>query len=386
MEVTVTGGTGNPAIALQYHNGSPALAQASMLAASISQNFSSATYYSQSGTPVGGDYLIATKSAIGAATINASGYKAVVIQNTGVTATVVGGGSPRQDVLASNGGLTFSLGVKHGDTTVVAGGGANSISFAGGTGKDAVFTSDGNDTIVGGNGQTTIKAGGGSNDVTIGGGSTYEVVSGQDSIQLGSGAETIKVLGPGSATINGASSVTVPAGHFSLSFIGNGMASTVLSGAGSYSIKGGTGGGLFEAGTAGGNVIRGGTGNLTIFGAASGFDLLQAGSGASLIVASASNDTLIGANHGGSATLTGGGATGVNDVFTFKPNGFAATDEVTNFAHGMDFLNVSAYGPHEAAYVMNHLTVAGGNTTFTLQDGTKVTLDGVTNLTNSDFK
>jgi Ca2+-binding RTX toxin-like protein len=392
MDVSVTGGLGHGYVNLRYSANDLALAEARLIAASIDARFSdkTATYYNGTHVPPtlkGGGYLIATASSIGSKTIDARGYRAVVIQDR-AGATVIGGGNKAQTVLAGSGDLTFSA--KAGNTTVVAGGGNNDISFQYSHGMDAAYTSIGRDTILGGSGHTTISAGAGDNFVTIGGGRTFDIVSGDDRVQLGKGAETINVEKGGSATVYGSSSVTVAAGtgtsdrHHTLKFIGGAQASTVFAGAGSYRIDGGSGGGLFYGGSAGDNVIIAGSGSATIFGGGDG-DHLVGGSGNNSITAGGGNETLVAGS--GASTLTGSGSSG-SDRFTFDrhPGAVATTDVIANFQHGVDFLHLGGFSPGGDAYALSTFTQTAGGGYFLLPDGTKVVLDGVSHLYKSDFK
>ena len=306
-------------------------------------------------------------------TVDGRGFGAIVDENTGVGSTIQGGGNASgQIVLASNGGLMFTA--HSGATTVVAGGGANHISFRGDSSTSAAYTSGGNDTIIGGDGSTTIAAGAGANDIILGAGNSLVQVNGTDAVRLGAGSDTIDVNG-GSAQVFGAG--TVAGGGYSLVFHGgNGpYGSTVSGGAGSYQILGGAGGGNFHGGSAGNNLIIGGSGAVTITGGGAG-DTLRGGSGNDLIRAALGNETLFGG--------AGNNVFGLAVHHVAGTAGLGTTDVINDFGTS-DLLLVG--GPKAESYAISSykLTAAGG--TFFLEDGTKVVLKGFhQQLTSSDFK
>ncbi len=378
--VTVTGGsTSTSPIALTFDARDSAFRMARNLALQVNQRYSSspATYYDPLSLPTspGKGLLIDTVSGV---SIDARGYGAIIDDSAGSTIQGGNGPSAKQIILASDGGLHFRA--ASGNETVVAGGGSNFIYFQpGDTGNNAVYTSTGNDTVYGGDGNTTISAGGGTNYEYLGGGNSTVYVSGTDSIKLGEGAATVDVLAGGSAFVYGGGAVTV--GGYSLTFVGDtsagAMGSTVYGGAGSVSILGGAGGGLFRGGREGDNYINGGTGTVTVEGAGPG-DTLIGGSGA--------ND-FIRAGFG-NETLTGGGAKATFGVYDERPGQIPnSTDTITDFQSG-DIIRLIGTGLASQAYqhalATYNITYTGPDTgaTFKLLDGTTVFLAGYTGTLN----
>ncbi len=371
MQVTVYGGAGEPAANLIYSANDLAYMQATALAATIGQTYQTAIYYNPLGVVISPGYLI-VPTQYASNLIDAHGFGAIVDENNGMTSSVVGGGaSGGQIVLAGDGGLTYAAtGAKAGDNTVVAGGGDNWISFSGSKGSDAAYTSTGNDTIIGGDGHTTIAAGGGDNEIFLFSGTSSVQSSGNDTVSLTGGADTIAVLPNGSDLVEGSQGYAAK-----LTFIGGLSASTVLAGAGSYTVFGAAGGGMFQGGGAGRNSITGGAGSVTITGGGAG-DTLQAGSGLdNVIQAGSGNETLGGGSNGSTLfdlslhTIVGVGA---------------AIDTILDFTT-TDLLQVGGITAIDLALSSYH--VLNGNGTFLLGDGSKVVLDGYTQPLNmTDFK
>ena len=373
MIVTVTGGSGDPAIKLHFDAAGLAERDAKALAYAISQTYTSATYDDPAHPVHGsnnGGYLIVDKQAVHAGKpVDARGFDAIVVANSAGPATVIGGGSTDQTVLASDGGLVFRA--QTGNSTVDAGGGANKITF--GTGDDEFLSTDGNNTVFAGSGSDTIAAGRGTNRIVLGSGSAQVISTGTDHIILGSGTETVTSgAGPGGVFITGASSVS--GSGYNLTFIGGTSAATITGGAGSYSIHGGAGGGVFNGASGGDNSIVGGSGAVTIRGGGAG-DTLMGGAANDLIQAGAGNETL-------------GGGRGDN-IFGFVNSISGGTNSnyvVTDFNHN-DLISLTGYNPNEVNYIVEHQVVSGAGDTLTLDDGTKILLQGFHGqVTNSDFK
>lgn len=372
MHVTVTGGDGKNALGLNFMASQMVVAEAQALATAINANYSQAIYYRPSAPPLtpSAGYLV-IKNSVSANDIQATGFGAIVDQNiTGATTIHGGDNAGGQIVLAGNGGLTFDA--AHGAVTVAASGGTNDINFRGDTASVAAYTGNGSDTIYGGNGNTVISTSAGTGRIVLGGGASLVQLTGADTISLGAGQDTIDVIGRGSAVVGGASSVA--GSGFSLVFIGGAGSSTVLGGAGSYSVTGGTGGGVFHGGSAGDNSITGGHGAVTIYGGGAG-DTLLGGFGNDFIAAGLGNETL-------------GGGAGANvfdlSIHSVEGKGGAGTTDVVLDFRGHDLLDVG--GIANINYALNTFDASGGIGTFSLLDGTKVVLDGVTHLTAADFK
>jgi Ca2+-binding RTX toxin-like protein len=362
---------GHGSASLTYNVADRAYAQAASLATAITQAFgTTGTSYNPASppvTPANGGYLY--DLAPNGQTIKATGFNAVVVQNSGA-ATVIGGGYSSQYVLGSNGGLTF---VDTNDssshaTDVVLGGGNNTVNFSGSKGIVQAFISNGNNTVLGGLGTTLIDAGVGNNTVSLGGGTSAVIVEGHDNIFLGSGTAVVAVdTVPGAnVTIHGSSTSSA------LVFTNGNAASTVTAGAGSDLVYGSVGGGVFTGGSAGGNVLLGGTGAVTLFGGGAN-DYLQGGSnGNNSIKAAGGNSTLV-ASSGGSDTLTAGTGT---DTLSFAAEVANKNYTVTGY-NATDLLQIDSahYG---SATIPGADKVSGGNSVLTLSDNTKITLIGYT--------
>jgi len=357
---------------LAYSANDLAHTTAQALAANIGATYQTAIYYHPKNPPItpSAGYLIIQKSAA-SHSIDARGFGAVVDENNGRPSTIMGGSGPGgQIVLAGDGGLTFSA--SFGSETVDAGGGNNKIILTNDTSASAVYTSTGDDTIFGGGGADTISAGAGNNKIVLGSGASLVESAGIDTISLGSGSDTIDVLKGGSVFAYGASSVS--GSGFSLVFTGYRLASTILGGAGSYSIQGGFGGGVFTGGSAGDNSIVGGKGAVTITGGGAG-DTLIGGGGADQINAAMGNETL------------GGGIGKASDTFGLTIHevtglaGAGTTDTIIDFSKAHDLLSVGNI--LAVNYALNTYEVSGGSASFMLEDGTKVVLQGFTGHLNS---
>jgi hypothetical protein len=117
-------------------------------------------------------------------------------------------------------------------------------------------------------------------------------------------------------------------------------------------------------------------------------NLLIAASGSVSLVGGSGDDTVVGgvtdnASVQGATTLTGGLG---NNLFFFHVGDVNGTDIITDFtASGGNQFVMSGYdslagGSANSAAIaaLTNATTAGGNTTLTLQDGTKVTFDNTT--------
>ena len=275
---------------------------------------------------------------------------------TGIVATVADNNGAVQTTLIDSGALANDLTVNSAGDAVRAGGGSDTLragsagnTLTGGAGSDMLVGNAGGSTLLGGSGSSsfyseggaTLIVGGGAHDtisaalgsvsvasaangqalVALSNGQSLFFGHGADTILpssgpaligtgansfvgLGSGNETV-LAGQGSTIVGGTGSdligaegsgVTLYGSTGKVTFIGGSGSSTVIGGTnGTSFLYGGSGGGLFSAGTAGNNVIIGGTQATTIFGAAGGDALYSVGSAGSLLVAGAGNETLQGA-------------------------------------------------------------------------------------------
>jgi Ca2+-binding RTX toxin-like protein len=91
-------------------------------------------------------------------------------------------------------------------------------------------------------------------------------------------------------------------------------------------------------------------------------------------VAGSANDTIVAGT--GSETITGGAG---SDLMSFVKSIVSVTspsDSITNFTSS-DAVALYGYGSSAAAAALSAATSAGGNTTITLSDNTKITFVGV---------
>jgi Ca2+-binding RTX toxin-like protein len=381
MQVTVTGGEGHPNITLNFAADDSAYKMAEKLALQVDAAYSHKTpvYYDPGTTlvPSAGYAVVTNKVSDEHKFIDVRGFGAVTIENNNAVDTVLGGGRGfSQVILASDGGLDFSAAA--GNVTVVSGGGNNDIDFdrRGGrdvtdTGSNAVYISGaGNNTIVGGDGKTTISGGAGHNKIYTLGGTTDVISTGSDLVKMGSGADTINATG-GSDTVYGGTSTST------LVFFGGSAASSVFGAMGSITVHGGSGGGFYRGGAAGDNFIDGGTGSVTILGGGAGDTLLGGTGTGDVLRAGAGNETLGGGD--GSTTF---------QFYDMKNVGSMSTvyDHIANF-NSSDIIKLIGGGTNAAInYALNTYTVGATSSSFSLEDGTKVILNGYTGpLTHANF-
>jgi Ca2+-binding RTX toxin-like protein len=375
VQVTVTGGLNQPNITLQFTADDIAFKAAQKFAQQVTQTYmnTTAVTYNPGVTKVpSAGYAVVPSSVTSG--IDVRGFGAVTLENNSHRDTVFGGGRGySQTVLGGMGGMDFSAAA--GNVTVVSGGGDNKITFdrthghdAAATGSNAVYlsgTSSDHNTVVGGFGQTTISAGEGHNKIYTIGGTNDVISSGHDYVKMSAGADTINVMSGGTDTVYGGASTST------LVFNGGSLASSVYGALGSITVMGGSGGGFFRGGKAGDNSINGGSGSATILGGGAG-DTLIGGTGMNDVLrASAGNESLTG----------GDGSTNFQFYDHKNPMGSGITDTITNF-NSSDVIKLLGGGTAAAInYALNTYQVAGGSSSFSLEDGTKVVLAGYTGPT-----
>ena len=353
---------------------------------------------------------------------------ALFITGTGATTVQAGFGSTTVEATASVviGGHSGFLEVKGGTgTPTIDGGSGQSSIFAGSGGVDVGGgsgspTVTGLATLFGGAGGTVsyvgsvggavyVASASGSETLNASGSSTsneeialYATVGSAQDIIEGSGSNTV-YGGAGATTVQATSgSELVSGGSGSLTFIGGSGSAVVYGGSGTASVVGGSAGVTFGGGTgtatlsgtataygvAGEEIdYTGASGGLNYL-AGTGAETLNAASSstANLLWASAStgttdvvsggsgNDTLIAG--AGNDTLTGGAG---SNLFTFINSRSGGTDVITDF-NAADEVFLQGYGAGEAASVLQNAVIAGGNTTLTLADNTKITFLGVSSV------
>jgi hypothetical protein len=299
-----------------------------------------------------------------------------LINSQGTQDNVVGGG----------GGTTVNASgqnasVVGGDGALVANITGDAASLIGGAAAAKVTASGAKDTIVGGDARMSVTlTGGASNAVVSGTDAALSVLDNGTSDTINAGQAATSITAPGGSFVNG--------GSGPLNFVGGAGPSTILGGSGSSTLFGGTGltsvaGGAGGAvtyvnTTSGGLWVNGGTGDETIDASLSkGTSTIYGGqdtAGRNLLMGGAGTDFI---NAGsGSDTLVGGG--GQNDFFFIKALGGPAANDVVGDFSAIDTVFLLNYGSGEAGAAVAGATTAGGSTTITLSDNTKITFTGVT--------
>jgi len=351
-------------------------------------------------------------TASGAVTLDGSG--AVVFGGSGGTSVLdngqldsVGGGSGAlavtssgsgSGIFAGSGGLTaFESGANDvifggpGDIAATLTGSGDQVGA--GTGTTNLLISGNNTTVLGNTGLLSVnqQTGGGLHlglnvgvaaAVTLDGSGGNQVFANQGFINIvadGTGSDTVG-LGTGIAQISAGGSTNftvneIPGGG-ALTFIGGAGSSTIFGAASAHTLFGGAGGVLTYGApsTAGTMNYQAGAGSETInsvFSLAN--DSLSGGTvagGAVSMVGGAGNDTF--SAGAGTDTMVGAGG---NNLFLFTKaviNGNAPADVVGQFTSN-DQVMLSGYGAGAAQQALNTAVFAGGNTTLTLSDNTKIT-------------
>jgi Ca2+-binding RTX toxin-like protein len=299
----------------------------------------------------------------------ASSYEFLSIQD-GLNETITATGSGPLKVLAGTGSLNYT-GVT-GAQTVIAGGGTlgggtNIIDLSGSTGPNFVAVGGGPDTVFSGSGADTVYSGGSGSMVVSVGSGTMDFIGGSNNATVYGGGQTSTIIGG----VNG---------------------SIVYTGTGAAEYHGQGGSEVFDASlSSGNNTIYGAyneSGAETLFGG-SGDDYINPLNAAASIVGGLGADTLVGARFNatvagsGNATLTGGAG---NDTFEFI-NGYAGGHDYVTDLTATDVVNLAFYGytPSGISSLLASASVAGGSSTITLSDSTKITFVGITSLNPSNF-
>jgi hypothetical protein len=280
----------------------------------------------------------------------------------------VGSGSGSVAVTASGTGDIIAAGT--GSTSIMVSGASDLIYGPGGSGMGSINASgSSNLTVGGGTGSETVNAGTGSNLLVWGPTGNFDFVGGTGSATV-IGEAASNIISSGSGPLLYAAGYDTPN---SSTVTGTGVGGVTLYGGGGGSITYGSSleGGVFVA-WAGNETLSaaGSTAANLFFGGQDSTNtvLAAAGSGADTLVAGSGTDTLQG----------GSGA----DVFAFVKDYIdgAANDTILGFT-STDQATLFNYTPGEAATDLAGATVAGGNTTIALSDGTHVTFVGITDLT-----
>ena len=289
----------------------------------------------------------------------------------GIGADTIFASGPTTSVIGGSGSLLFAAGA--GSSTVL--GGSGSATVFGGTGggylqggaagHNILLASGGNTTLVGGGPGDTLVGGGGNAVLAVQtggvafGGSGVSTVFGAGGVMVGGSGSNLMVASPGSSEAMWAGSGT------STLFGGQGGHDTLAGGAGNATLVGGIGNTVFLG--AGGHVTAtGGTGNDTFYATGGGAMTIAEGAG--------TDEVLLG---GGPTTVVGGTGRDLYDVVTAAAGG---ADVISGFKLGTDQIRLFGY---DLTTVKQ--SVAGNNLTLTLTDSTRITLIGVSQLTNNSL-
>ncbi len=370
-----------------------------------------------------------------------SGYIAMLAQGSEPLTIVDWNALPA--VLVGNAGIDSIFGAT-GDT-IVGGTGPGDLLWAdGATGtiigsaNDTIITGQGNDSVQSSTGRSLIFVGSGQDSVQSNGSDTVICTSNEVSASTVTAAGSDVIWGPnlGQLTfVGGAGASTVVGGSGTTIFHGGSGSGGVfwgyraalaeyIGGSGSATVVGGTGA-LDVVGGAGNITVFGGTGYADIQGAAGGSQYIvgtgpsavDAASGNAVWLVGGANNTLVAS--GGNVVLSGGASYGNNEYTigdgpctvigghgsdTINTGGGPATifggsgsaliaftngvphgaDLIANFNVNLDKIGLYGYSGGAAA-VLATQHVSGGNTYLTLQDGTQLTLLGVSGLNATNF-
>ncbi|MFT8633846.1 calcium-binding protein [Novacetimonas hansenii] len=366
--------------------------------------------------------------------------QAVSVNATGVTTPV--------DVIAGDsGGVTYTAGSQSGVFTAASGnnvfiGGSGDYVINTGAGRDTISTGTGQDTINAGIGAAAIYLAAANNTLDLKGADTvYSAagaaqnvtleskgsVSGGSSLDLGAKSRVTDTGSDNSMTVHGGSTITGGTddsvtlmnqqGLYGLEDLleaqtMNSEAGDTISATGFVTINDPTGGDVSVDGCLRFLNARGSATvsawRSTIYGAAGTDDLNitasddtytdfdgSQGSGNELFDGSNSTGDITAIGGSGHNTLIGGsgndtmsGANGIND-FIFIKGHAGGQDIIKDFGKSSgNVVQLSGYNMTQASLqdMIAAATVAGGNTTVSLSDHTRVTFVGVTDLGAQNFK
>jgi hypothetical protein len=293
-------------------------------------------------------------------------------------------GSAGGDTLFGGGGISY-----------VALGGDNNIAFDDGNNVFYGPTAGGN-TITGGSGNDIINTGPGSNTVFSGTGNgviNLTDTSGGDIAALLAGNTIVNAFGVNdtvyaSASIDSTTSGVVFGGSGELTFLAGPSESplniAIVGGSGSTNMFGASGTNVTFANSDGTAAYIAGDGNETLNGAnaAGGFSFFG---NANIGESATSNDTVIGGSGTDNFSTGGGSETfyaGSGAAFFSIADLGAGTDITINNFGAADFVNFAGLSTtDETSLLQTATTVANGNLTITLQNGTQVEFVGITDLT-----
>jgi Ca2+-binding RTX toxin-like protein len=299
--------------------------------------------------------------------------------NSGNGAVDVGSGT-NTVIAALNAGASDSvLAYGTGDVIFVGAGAATVSEF----GTAALISAIGTDQINDGGTNDTVVATGSANTIFGGSAGTYFLGAGLTAfISSGSanGSDTITSVGSGSETVFGGTQEVISAGNSKLEFIGNTGSTTINGGAGTDTVYTQNNSQVTYFGAAGTADLIAGNGNSTLnaFSATAGTGFVATG-GSSTMIGGSGNDTFFAGS--GSTQITGEGGT---NQYAFINGEAGGSEVITDFKSG-DLVVLIGYGANtEVANALATVKTAGGFTTMTLGDNTKITFIGTPTLNASN--
>jgi len=296
------------------------------------------------------------------------------------------------NVIRSQGNDTVNAGP--GSDTIFAGGatcavygGSGTLFMIGGSGRMTVFGGTGSSTVFGGAGGSQIYGGSAGHNILVAGGGDNTVLGGGggDTLVGGAGTALLAMVeggvafgGTGTSTLFGASGGIMVAGSGDDTLVGAAGNEALWGGAGNATLFGGTGADTLGSGTGtttlvagsgpttfvdggGHSAMWGGVGDTTVFGG-TGNALVNLGAGASEVVFGS-----------GTMSVHGGAGTDLYDVTRGLSDG--GTDQISGFKPGTDQIDLFGYARQDLTQ-----TVSADNTILSFDDGTTITLMGVTSL------
>ncbi len=360
--VTVTGGSNASSISLAFDSADATLAAAQSAAYVVDAKYAGSTavtYGSTSGTT---GYLVVPSGVTSTAIDASTGFGAIVINDDGLypnsADTITAGGYTGgiQTIIAGDGSaaITASTGAEK----VFIGGGYNYLSFFGNTSTVTAYV-QGDIWFIGGSGTTNLDlssdTAGPSNIALYGG--TSNVTT--DSATFGTNITVNGGGGNNDTIVNNGATDYITTDNSTDSY------SITLSGSGTDVVS-------VEAAYASSVVVDGSgvTGGLTIY-----------GGGANEILIGGSNSLLV--DSFGNETLVGGGSNVTFDVswhdgtFAASPAGVGTGVTIVDFTSG-DTIDLGSLSTSQIDTVIDSATTVGGNLTYTLTNGSTLTVTGYT--------
>ena len=306
-----------------------------------------------------------TVSALAGA-VTVTGSDGALTFTGGAQASVVNGNYGSATIFGGAGGGSYTGGGAGHNVLVSQGASGANTTLTGGASGDQLFGSaSGNDVLVAAQGRESILGGGGTSTI-IGGGTASSVIFAGNglSIVYGGNAGGDIVVGT-----TGAMNVTAQKGD------------AIFGGTGLLDVSGSTSGADSIIGGAGALNVVGRGGNMLVV-AGSSTSNIQVGTGASLIFTGTGNTTVAG-GPGWMELVLGSGSTTVNEgggptTYEVVKGAAGGVDLIHGFNAKTDHISLYGYQPSET-----HVATAGGMTTLSLSDGTKIELAGINSLGNS---